>query len=548
MAVLHVRPPQTTPQHTQGASTVLTSQQPPWIIVRHPAYQAPGNILLRLPRIDSTHGAFHQETLRTACGIIACNRWDGFFTEQSPQGPRISTTQLLLQGSDYYFHLPILTSPLEAPATNNPNHDRDTCPSTSAYPVVPSFAEWSFPHGNLPLSWTLSPENSNPPVHRAASNTDIAIITRDGSCRMTQQQEGCEVAHLCPKVEKQWFIGNSMTEYTRDNRITGFGAISDTSNLILLRKDLHFLLDKPKFAFVPKAATGDEPAKMVVHILVPSQELTRLFHNVELQPINGVAPEFLLTRFAWAIFPLFANFMLSNTPRRVRLATGVIRTATLEECQTFLGHSRDSSESRNSAKRQRSQSGANAGSSAASQSSLVQLNDDLTSRLRGRKRRRSTEFHTTDSVEIAKKPRRIFLEPSLKESHNRHRTLQRDDLDKLPKLETPVTTPTHAAQRPAAPEPCASASKSQSPPPSLAHSSSSSDDALAEGRDLALPNLAQLRDEWLEKERERSGVSETWATETAWLRARLEEPISPRDMPRFLKGLGWEIPEHEPDG
>ncbi|KAL8724576.1 MAG: hypothetical protein Q9166_007871 [cf. Caloplaca sp. 2 TL-2023] len=530
MSAFHVRPPQTTPQHTQGASTVLTSQQPPWIIVRHPAYLAPGNVLLRLPRIDSTNGAFHQETLRIACGIIAGNRWDGFFTEQSPQGPRISTTQLLLQGSDnYYFHLP--------------NNDRDTSP----YPVVPSFAEWSFPHGNLPLSWTFSPENPNLPVHRAASNTDIAIIARDGSCRMTQQQEGCEVAHLCPKVEKQWFIGNSMTEYTRDNRITGLGAISDTSNLLLLRKDLHFLLDKAKFAFVPKAATGDEPAKMVVHILVPSQELTWLFHNVELQPIDGVAPEFLLTRFAWAIFPLFANFMVTNTPRRVRLSTGVIRTATIKECQTFLSPSQDPSESQSSAKRQRSQSRANIGPRAASQSSLVQLSDDHTSRPRGRKRRRSTESHTTDSVEVAKKPRRNFLKPLSKRSYDRHRTLQRDNLNKLPKLKASVPTPNHSAQRPAAPEPCASASKSQSPPPSLAHTSSSPV-AQAESRNLTLPNLAQLRGEWLEKERERSGGSEPWATETAWLRARLEEPISPRDMPRFLKGLGWEIPEHEPDG
>lgn len=85
-------------------------------------------------------------------------------------------------------------------------------------------------------------------------------------------------------------------------------------NAILLRRDLHKLWDDHRFAFVPKQG------KWVLHALwrSPSNELETEYHNLELQPLYGVATHFLICRFALAI--LSKSVFLSQSVER-RLVT-----------------------------------------------------------------------------------------------------------------------------------------------------------------------------------------------------------------------------------
>jgi len=73
--------------------------------------------------------------------------------------------------------------------------------------------------------------------------------------------------------------------------------------LSLLRVDLLRAMDTGTFAFVPKCG------KWVVHMLAQTNHIGRDYQNVELRDLHDVASQFLLTRFAWAIFPLLENFL-----------------------------------------------------------------------------------------------------------------------------------------------------------------------------------------------------------------------------------------------
>lgn len=48
-------------------------------------------------------------------------------------------------------------------------------------------------------------------------------------------------------------------------------------------------------------------------------ELTSLYHNITLQPLTGVVPEYLFARFAWPIFQFVPIFLQAGIPRRLTL-------------------------------------------------------------------------------------------------------------------------------------------------------------------------------------------------------------------------------------
>jgi hypothetical protein len=79
------------------------------ILIRHPAY-APHrdtNILLTLLAPDHPDGGLHHETARVACGIIAGNAWDGYFSEMAGGQPiDLGPDEILRVGKDYFFHVP----------------------------------------------------------------------------------------------------------------------------------------------------------------------------------------------------------------------------------------------------------------------------------------------------------------------------------------------------------------------------------------------------------------------------------------------------------
>ena len=58
------------------------------VTILHPAYNSPSDVLLILSATDHPSGALHHETALVACGIVAGNRWDEYFTT-SKNGPRI---------------------------------------------------------------------------------------------------------------------------------------------------------------------------------------------------------------------------------------------------------------------------------------------------------------------------------------------------------------------------------------------------------------------------------------------------------------------------
>ncbi|KAI9770815.1 MAG: hypothetical protein M1839_003041 [Geoglossum umbratile] len=203
-------------------------------------------------------------------------RWEGFLTEIRTGGAAQVGPDGILRGKNYYFRV-----------------SEDA--ADEKYPVVPSFAHWRFPHDNLPESWT-SCEPLKLPLDRQLprqSSLAEATLARDISCRITNHIEGTEHAHLVPRSEERWFGENGMFRYT-NQQLPGSEPVDDAQNAILLRSDVHTIFDQKRFAIVPKSSV------LLVHIIAPgsSLQLTSLYHNVSLQPLVGVAIQYVLARFA----------------------------------------------------------------------------------------------------------------------------------------------------------------------------------------------------------------------------------------------------------
>ena len=105
-----------------------------------------------------------------------------------------------------------------------------------------------------------------------------------------------------------------MQLYINDPSKAGFSAINDPANVMLIREDLRTAFDRYQFVFDPKAAANEAP-NLVTHLLKDSQELGKLYHNTKLHFIDGVAPEFLFTRFAWSVFPFLQGFLAAGVSR-----------------------------------------------------------------------------------------------------------------------------------------------------------------------------------------------------------------------------------------
>ena len=96
---------------------------------------------------------------------------------------------------------------------------------------------------------------------------------RDSSCRICD----CLSSHLCPQGEIAWFMRNRMQWYNLQTQPTGVFFIDDVLNAISLRHDLH--RDFVEFVCVPKSTQA-----MFVHVLQPTHELGRLYHDVQTDP------------------------------------------------------------------------------------------------------------------------------------------------------------------------------------------------------------------------------------------------------------------------
>lgn len=268
-APLTLRPP---------VSAFPTSRRLPIVLLRHPGYPDSENILLDLPALDGN--GIHHETARIACCILANCRWDGFLSK-SRQGPPVPVPegpQDVLLAGDYYFYVP----------------------SDARYAIVPSLRHFRFPD-QLPGSWS---ENENAPISPTTASPS--------HCSVTRASLPLENAHIIPLKELDWWQQNQMYMYARVGN-----ASLDTcceENRLALRKDIHHLWDTHRFALVPKHGVW------VVHILSPGKtdELQELYHNLTLQPLGGISREYLLARFAIAVFDkLLFSRLRSGLPRKL---------------------------------------------------------------------------------------------------------------------------------------------------------------------------------------------------------------------------------------
>ncbi|EJP60774.1 uncharacterized protein BBA_10277 [Beauveria bassiana ARSEF 2860] len=250
------------------------------IFFLHPGYPDGHDLLLSLPAFDSR--GIHHETARIACAILANSRWDGFLSLTRDGEAVPDARDDVLVNTRYYFRIP----------------DDDQ------YPVVPSYENFRCPT-TLPESWAAESPHIEP-----TATDDVG--RRDQTCRATASTLANEVAHIIPQALSEWWQRNSMFTYTANPDLSSDMRCAD--NAILLRRDLHKLWDDHRFAFVPKQG------KWVLHALwrSPSNELETEYHNLELQPLYGVATHFLFCRFALAI--LSKSVFLSQSVER-RLVT-----------------------------------------------------------------------------------------------------------------------------------------------------------------------------------------------------------------------------------
>ncbi|KAL8918610.1 MAG: hypothetical protein Q9208_007254 [Pyrenodesmia sp. 3 TL-2023] len=136
---------------------------------------------------------------------------------------------------------------------------------------------------------------------------------------------------MLPKNEVGWFTKNGLKMLPDDADISGFDTISTTANLMLLRADLHKILDDKKFVIVPKQG------RLVSHFLIPAYKYVYMHHNSEIQT-TGVAIDFFFARLAWAIFPMLGKRFLKFGDSKLLAVSGssLPFEATIADCAQLL--------------------------------------------------------------------------------------------------------------------------------------------------------------------------------------------------------------------
>lgn len=252
----------------------------PSISFRHPGYER-DNILFQLPRLDfagpGSPAGIHHATALLACQIIANNAFDGYFTNRDGQRIAVEAVDILVD-DDYWFVVPGYQRP-------------------GAYPVVPRFEDWQFPHDHLgrlhawntmpqsaelrtqDISSPMAPDRSVPPPASTLIRSSTTAPT--SQCVLSGSGWASEKRHIIPAAQRQWFIANEMKQYVQED--TSF--IDDEQNQAHIRSDLHKLWDNYVFAFVPK--WGGNKFVFVAHVLNRSKpwisDLASEWHNMPVQ-------------------------------------------------------------------------------------------------------------------------------------------------------------------------------------------------------------------------------------------------------------------------
>ncbi|KAI1120925.1 hypothetical protein F5Y10DRAFT_257429 [Nemania abortiva] len=293
---------------------------PSRISILHPGYRRGGNLLFCLPAVDyfdepssqTRTWGHHHATALIAGGIIANNAFDDVYFSHDRYGRTPITTPRdgILEPGHYWLQLNSIAGGMNhTPATRSSS---PTPIDKYKYPIVPSFTDWPFPHGELPKEWQQPHE---PPDQQ---NTD----QETDRCFLTDVKIGLEKGHLVPSAQLEWFNRNEMGDYCE---ISTTNDINDPANTMSLMANLYWAFDRPLFVIVPKPSTGSSssgsPSRnkpqsyaFVAHAIstVPeARDFTNLYHNRSMQPkyFNILKREFLFARFAWALFLYLRKFI-----------------------------------------------------------------------------------------------------------------------------------------------------------------------------------------------------------------------------------------------
>ncbi|KAH7132824.1 hypothetical protein EDB81DRAFT_659702 [Dactylonectria macrodidyma] len=376
-----VRPPlEPPPTNTDAAG------EPGYVDIRHPEYPDGEPPLLRFAAIDGDDGdGVDLEVALVACGIITGNTWHtGYIAEMDDAGGTYIkvdqyTTDLLRQPTYYYFV-----------DSQRPDYK---------YPVIPSFHHWRFPHGDLPRVWSSI---NIPQASRSKLKRKIAALDRDETCRISRHSSALEVAHLVPAADEKWFASNKMDRYVKS--VSETQPTEDPTNLITLRRDLHYLFDTRRFTFVPKQDTTSQVSSLALHVFAPDDnpDLIPLYHNRSPAPLSGISVEHVFARFAWTIFSdktlrffkgVTEYAVLLFDPQAGKMIEAKLRSP---EVRTSLQIFRSSSRTPSPKKRQRDQS-------VEDHEFLAETDEDDVSVAsewgppRGRRRKRSRDYFKSDT-------------------------------------------------------------------------------------------------------------------------------------------------------
>lgn len=283
------------------------------ISFKHPGYYTRhgNNTLFSLFAWDSIDGGLHFGTALLACALVACNAMNGYLSTDLAGHEKVDLgfDDILPLRHEYFFHVPY--------PYPDPNQTLD---SPFKYPVYARFHHWKYPHDIashprwlqdiIESHKELDMERMNTP---AASTTSAAVLARDQLCLLSRHGDSLDRAHICPRSESQWFHENGMHEYNDKQDLSGDMITDDLANSLLMRCDLHRAFDSAKFAIVYKQG------RWVAHFMEHTTNYASEHHNRPLPIPVTIAPQFLLARLAWTIFPRVKNFLESGIARLVRL-------------------------------------------------------------------------------------------------------------------------------------------------------------------------------------------------------------------------------------
>lgn len=149
-------------------------------------------------------------------------------------------------------------------------------------------------------------KNALPIIPPSASNLAPAVLNRDITCRLSNCKAYVQCAHLCPRAEKDWFEDQSMVKYNLNPKFSNNYVVCDIANAIALRPDIQCAFVEQGFVLTRKFGVW------MAHFLRLTWDLGPCYHNTRIQIHPSVSHAFLLTRFAYSIFPFLGSFLNTN--------------------------------------------------------------------------------------------------------------------------------------------------------------------------------------------------------------------------------------------